>query len=182
MMTWFNYQLSPVATLYPRHSDTVQFLLSTVLFSKPLTNLIYLCVQVSTPVCTLQKSSTPANREKCTRFYLLFEHLRVWFRFCNLVNDCRSHVRDHSYSSSSGNSITKCNGAICYWNANGCVMYIHFPNTFVWAVWESTVNGATGYTNCIQLETISYCTDVMVGFHHFLFKVVWSNRMGMYLL
>ena len=127
-------------------------------------------------MCTLQKSSTPANREKCTRFYLLFEHLRVWFRFCNLVT-----IVGHMF----GIIPTVVVLVILLPNvtvpfAIGMLMavwmYIHFPNTFVWAVWESTVNGATGYTNCIQLETISYCTDVMVGFHHFLFKVVWSNR------
>ena len=67
--------------------------------------------------------------------------------------------------SSSGSCITKCNiNGSCYCNANAVGMYIHLP-THLCELCGSprTVNSAIAiaYTNCIQLETIFYYTDLM---------------------
>ena len=106
-------------------------------------------------------------------------------------NDWRSHRQGNPNSSSSGNSINKCNtirviltavvlvilltnvtvsySSSCYWND---IMYVHCPTHLCEQCGSPRTVNSTAYTNCIQLETISYYTDVMLVFHHFLFKVV----------
>ena len=92
---------------------------------------------------------------------LLFEHLRVLCRLCNLAT-----IGGHMFrGSGSGNCITNCNiNGSCYWNANAVGMYIHFP-THLCELCGSprAVHSAIAiaYTNCIQLETIFYYTDLM---------------------
>ena len=105
----------------------------------------------------------------------LFEHLRVWFRLSNLVMIGGRTVR--VIPTPVVLVILLTNVTVITAAAIGMLMavgmYVLCPTHLCEQCGSPrTVNSATTYTNCIQLETIFYYTDVMLGFHHFLFKVV----------